>query len=284
MTRKEFLLAFPLAAAAWNTAGAEKPVGTPAKAPVSTGTWRHQELRRIAAREASQGVAVDGQFLYAISNSAVGKYRKDTGERVGGWEGPKGGPIIHLNAGIGRRKRLYCAHSNFPAVPMVSSIEIWDTRTMQHVSTHSLGIDAGSLTWFAWPESHWYACFAHYAASQPQTGRGPAWTQLIKFDDQWRRVGGWVFPANLIERFGEYSSSGGAFGPGGFLFITGHSAKELYVLEFPEAGSVMKWVDTIAISAEGQAFVFDPANLDILYSISRGTREVIVSRITRVEK
>ena len=48
----------------------------------SSGLWRHEELRRFPAREANQGVASDDQFLYVISNSAIGKYRKDTFERV----------------------------------------------------------------------------------------------------------------------------------------------------------------------------------------------------------
>lgn len=105
-----------------------------------TGQWRHEELRRFKAREAHQGIATDGKFAYVISNHAIGKYRIETGERVGGWEGEKNGPIIHLNAGTVRKGRLYVAHSNYPGVPMVSSVEIWDPKTMQHVGTHSLGL------------------------------------------------------------------------------------------------------------------------------------------------
>jgi ribose 5-phosphate isomerase B len=45
-----------------------------------------------------------------------------------------GGP----NAGTVRDGSLYCAHSNFPRVPMASSVEIFDTGTMKHVGTHSL--------------------------------------------------------------------------------------------------------------------------------------------------
>lgn len=236
-------------------------------------------MRRFPAKEANQGVAADREFLYVISNSAIGKYRKDNFERVGGWKDVKGGPFVHMNAGIVREGRLYCAHSNFPGVPMVSSVEIFDTATMQHVGSHSLGIGEGSLTWIIWREGHWLACFAHYAVSRGKTGRDNAWTQLVEFDEQWRRTRGWVFPADLIERFASNSSSGGAFGPGGKLFVTGHTAKELYVVEFPEAGSVLKWSGTIAISAEGQAFNWDPEKPDILYTISKPSDEVIISRI-----
>lgn len=40
------------------------------------GGWRHEELRRLKAEAANQGVAV-----YAIDNHALGKSRKDTGAR-----------------------------------------------------------------------------------------------------------------------------------------------------------------------------------------------------------
>lgn len=256
------------------------PVSDAKGSPVpGSGAWRQEELRRFPAKEANQGVAADEQFLYVISNRAIGKYRKDTFERVAGWKDEKGGGLIHMNAGIVREGRLYCAHSNFPGVPMVSSVEIFDTAAMQHVGSHSLGIGEGSLTWIIWRDGHWLACFAQYAVSRGKTGRDNTWTQVVQFDEQWRRVAGWVFPPELIERFASNSSSGGAFGPDGKLFVTGHTASELYVLEFPKAGSVLRWTATIPISADGQAFNWDPAKPEILYSISKRSSEVIVSRI-----
>ena len=100
------------------------------------GGGRHEELRRFKAAEANQGVAVDAEFFYAIDNHAIGKYRKDTGARVGGWDGGKGGRIQHLNAGVLLDGRLYCAHSNFPKLPAESSVEMWNTATMQPVASH----------------------------------------------------------------------------------------------------------------------------------------------------
>ena len=119
----------------------------PAPAAPSAGGWRYVEIRRFPAPEARQGVTADNDFLYIISNHALGKYRKDTGTRVCGWECPKGEPLTHLNAGIVRKGRLYCAHSTFPGVPMLSSVEIWDTATMKHSGSHSFGRTDGSLTW-----------------------------------------------------------------------------------------------------------------------------------------
>jgi hypothetical protein len=39
------------------------------------------------------------QHFYAITNHSIGKYRKDTGERVASLDGG-GGKLKHLNAGI----------------------------------------------------------------------------------------------------------------------------------------------------------------------------------------
>lgn len=244
-------------------------------------TWRHEEIRRIPAGEAGQGVASDGEHLYAITNRAIGKYRKDTGEKVASWSGAKGGPFIHLNAGVVVEGKLYCAHSNFPGVPMLSSVEIWDTATLKHIGSHSFGHFIGSLTWLDRRDGQWIACFVHYANNGGEPGRDPSWSQVVRFDDEWRQTAGWSFPAKLIERFAGYSSSGGGFGPEGHLFVTGHDAKELYVLDLPKAGSVFEWRDTIPISAEGQAISWDKKEPGILYTIGRKSKEIIISRVRR---
>ncbi|MEI2724337.1 MAG: hypothetical protein V9H26_12650 [Verrucomicrobiota bacterium] len=141
---------------------AEPTVPVSPLAATNNNGWRYVETRRFPAPEARQGVAADDQYLYVISNYALGKYRKNTGERVSGWECPKGEPLTHLNAGIVRKGRLYCAHSNFPGVPMLSSVEIWDTATMKHVGNHSFGRTDGSLTWIDRRNGRWIACFVHY--------------------------------------------------------------------------------------------------------------------------
>jgi outer membrane protein assembly factor BamB len=243
--------------------------------------WKHEELKRFPAAEANQGVAVDGEFFYAITNKAIGKYRKDTGEKVASWTATKGEPFIHLNAGIVHEGKLYCAHSNFPRTPMVSSVEMWDVATLKHVGRHDFGQFIGSLTWLDRKDGHWIACFVHYRKNGGEPGRGPEETRIVKLDDAWKKVESWSLPSALIKKFGDYSSSGGGFGPEGKLFITGHDAKELYVLDSPKTGSVMEWMGTVPISAEGQAFNWDKKETGILYSIARKTKEVIISRVTR---
>lgn len=265
-----FALTFTLSL--FSSAIADEPIAS---------SWQHKELRRFQADEAKQGVAADDEFLYVISNVAIGKYRKTNGEKVAAWKQEKGGPLSHLNAGIIRDGKLYCAHSNFPTIPSTSSVEIFDPQTMQHVGNVSLGIAPGSLTWVDFRDDHWFACFAHYAKDRPRTGRGPESTEVVRYDREWRRTLGWVFPPAVIEVFGGSSCSGGAFGPGGSLFVTGHDAKTLFVLEFPQAGAIFKLADRIPITAEGQAFCWDPQDPNVLYSLVRSTGEVIVSRVTK---
>jgi hypothetical protein len=241
--------------------------------------WTCREIRRFPAVEAKQGVAVDGEFFYAITNRQIGKYQKSDGKRVGGWKDAKGGEFIHLNSGFVRDGMLVGSHSNFPGVPMFSSVEIFDTKTMRPVSSHSLGIGPGSLTWIAERDGLRYACFANYAGATGTPGRDPAYTQVVCYDGQWRAVGGFGFPKELVKLFNNSSSSCGAFGPGGFLYITGHDARELYVLDFPKAGSTFRWLATIPIPMPGQAFAWDPSDEKILYGIDRKSKEVIVVEI-----
>lgn len=238
--------------------------------------WRHVELIRFKAEEAHQGVAVDADHFYAITNAAIGKYRKDGGERVGGWRGAGGGRIKHLNAGVVIEGRLYCAHSNYPEMPVRSSVEIWDRKTMQHLESIDLSAVGGSLTWVDRRDGWWYACFAQYA----KTG-DPAKTRVVRFDRNWKPAGEIRFPPEAVARFGRNSSSGGSFGPERHLFITGHDAPELQVLDLPVTGDAWTWKTVIPISAHGQAFAWDRGEPGVLYSIDRKTHEVIVSRVTR---
>ena len=245
--------------------------------------WKYVDIRRLPAPEARQGVASDDEFLYIISNHALGKYRKDSGVRVASWECPEGEPLTHLNAGIVYQGRLYCAHSNYPGVPNLSSVEIWDTATLQHVGSHSFGRADGSFTWLDRRNGRWIACFAHYTGKGAEPGMGAEWTRLVEFDDEWRQTGGWAFPNDLLRKLAVrgFSVSGGAFGPEGLLYTTGHDDAALYVLAMPEAGPTLKWVATIPITAQGQAFNWDARDPGVLYSISKSAREVLIGRVTR---
>src|SRR3546814_8779330 len=45
---------------------------------------------------------------------------------------------------------------------MTSSVEVFDTRTMEHVDSFSFGILRGSLTWLDRHDGAWWAGFANY--------------------------------------------------------------------------------------------------------------------------
>ena len=239
------------------------------------GEWRHEERKRFKADEAHQGVAVDAEHFFAITNAAIGKYRKDTGERVCGWKEAEGGHIKHLNAGLILDGKLWCAHSNYPEMPMRSSVEIFDPKTMQHLESIDLTDAGGSLTWVDRRDGWWYACFAQYA----KTG-DPAKTRIVTFDTLWKKIRELSFPPEMVAKFGKNSSSGGSFGPDRHLFITGHDAQELYVLDLPVAGNALTWKAAVPITAHGQAFAWDRGEPGVLYSIDRKKKEVIVSRMT----
>ena len=248
-------------------------------ASAQEGSRRLEEVRRFSAEEARQGVSVDDRYFYAISNRHIGKYDKQTGERVGGWEGAPDGPIIHLDSGIVLDGRLYCAHSNYPGVPMVSSIEVFETDTLEHVESHSFGIFGGSATWVDRADGHWWVAFGHYAGFGGIPDQGPAWTNLVKFDQSWRRVAGYVYPRDVVERFQEMSNSGGAWGEDGRLYVTGHDEAAVFVLSLPTAGSVLRLQEVLPVAAEGQGIAWDRSEPGMLYSILRSTRKVVVSKL-----
>jgi hypothetical protein len=118
----------------------------PFAAAVIAVTRRYEEVRRVPAPEANQGVAADSRYLYAIDNSAIAQYDKHSGKRLAEWRCERGKPLIHLDGGVIRDGVLWCAHSNYPGVPMTSSIETWDAATLRHTGSHSFGIFAGSAT------------------------------------------------------------------------------------------------------------------------------------------
>lgn len=233
-------------------------------------------IARFSAPEAGQGVAVDAEHFYAINNRAIGKYRKTDGVRVGGWTAGKDSPIRHLNAGVVIEGRLVCAHSNFPETPAESSVEIWNATTMAKLGSYAFADPRGSLTWAVPHADTWYVCFAHY-----QSTSDPALTRIVRYDTEWRELAVWSFPASLLAKFGRYSSSCGGFGPDARLYVTGHDARELYVLELPFGGGEVRWVATVPFESEGQAFAWDESRPGLLYSIQRRTKEVLVSRLAK---
>jgi hypothetical protein len=238
------------------------------------------EVLRIPAEEAKQGVVADARHFYAISNSAIGKYDRASRRRVARWQGD---PALfkHMNSCRLLSREIVCAASNYPEVPMASSVEWFDTARMQHVRSRSLGPGRGSLTWLDWHDGSWWACFANYAGRGGEAGRDHRLTTLVRYSPDFAEQGAWLFPEDVLERFAPYSSSGGAWGGDGLLYVTGHDRPEMYALRLPRAGSRLERVATIGLTTSGQAIAWDPRGR-VLWSIDRSSRAIVVSTIPAV--
>lgn len=242
---------------------------------------RAEELHRWSIPEANQAAAVDGTHFYGIGNHVLVKHRKDTGERVAQWSSPADGPIVHYNFGYVDGHRLILSHSNFPQLPPASSLETHDTRTLQPIASHSLGLRPGSLTWAVRHRGSWWACFAYYDDQGTMPGFDQRSTYLGEFDDRWQMLRSWLFPTAFVETWGRSSSSGGDWGADGLLYATGHDAPELHVLRLPRQGVVLEHVAVIDVPFEGQGWAWDRGvrGQRVIYGISRARKEIISARI-----
>jgi hypothetical protein len=239
------------------------------------------EIRKFKVNEAKQAVAVDKQFFYVINNSTISKFTKTDARLVKTWDGTKEG-IKHLNSGVVIKGKLYCANSNYPEIPMASSVEIFDVHTMQHVGTHSFGIaEHGSLTWIDQKDGSWWIGFAHYGGKDASEGRDVRWTSLVRYDLAWRQVESWIFPKDIVALFTPKSNSGGAWGNDGLLYCTGHDRPELYVMKLPASGYTLEHLRTIPAEIYGQGIAADHSvkNKLVLYGLNRAAGTVTVSEI-----
>lgn len=241
-----------------------------------------QEVARLSAPEADQGVAVDAGYIYAIDNDQIAKYDRRTGEKVAHFHGdPTKFPHMNSCAVIGAE--LICAASNYPTVPMLSRVEVFDPATLDHLRTIELGHQFGSLTWVDRRDGAWWAGFANYDGRGGEPGRDHTFTTVVRFDDAWRPHETWTFPPEVLARMAPRSNSGGAFGADGRLYATGHDRPELYVLEIPRGDDVLRLVATIPIPVEGQAIAFDRGARRVVYGVNRASREVLGFRLPPVE-
>ena len=260
-----------LAQAAMAVAQPAADAASPPTSPVSL---------RIKAEEARQGAASDGTYVYAIDNDRIGKYRIADGRRVAQWQGERR-LYPHMNSCTLVGTELVCAASNYPAVPQTSAVEIFDTTTMQHVRSVSLGFGPGSLTALDWHDGAWWAAYANYDNKGGEPGRDHHYTMMVQMDRNFRPLRSWAFPAAVLARMAPYSCSGMSWGEDGLIYATGHDRPEVYVLRLPEAGSVLELATTLGIATPGQAIDWDPKSPRRLWSIGRGSGEMVASEIPR---
>ncbi|WP_203433256.1 hypothetical protein [Jiangella asiatica] len=253
---------------------------TDAATPATNQVIPGAEFARYDAFDANQGVAVDRRHFYAVNNRTITKHDRVSGEPLLQFAGAEGGPIEHLDSGVVVNGRLYAAHSNYSEYPMESSIEIFDTRTMEHIGTHSFGIHRGSLTWLDRHDGAWWATFANYDRLRDGSDvpYGETYnTQVVKLDDDFQVVESWTIPKPILDRFEDMSNSGGSWGPDGRLWLTGHDLPEAYVMDLPAAGSELTWVATVSLPGiEGQGIAWDDAGRNsTLWGISRRNADVV---------
>jgi hypothetical protein len=225
-------------------------------------SWR--EIAVLSAPEAVQAAAADGSFVYAINNTTVAKYDRETGQRIA----TSRGRATHLNSGFFHHGKLYCAHSNYPNKPERSEIFVLDTESMVLETFHDFGESPhGSLTWAIHDGHDWWCNFAHYGDDNDRT-------VLVRYDEQWRETGIWRYPAELISQLGRYSVSGGVW-RNGELLVTGHDARELYRLRLPPAGDEpLEYLGAIPAPFTGQGIAADPVTGGLV-GISRAKRRIV---------
>lgn len=243
------------------------------------------ELQRYLIKDSirMQAVAVDNDFIYAVGTTSIIKFDKKNFEKAAEWVEAPRGAITHLNSGRIIKGKLYCAHSNFPQKPMLSSIEVFDTKTMKHIATHSFGFVDGSATWVDKTDGFWWVAFANYGGKHTSEGRDNKWTRLVKFSKDWNQIESWAFPPAALESFGLYSNSGGLWNRKGELYITGHDLHEIYVLKLPESGSTLRHLRTIQTINGGQGIDIEIADgKEILYGISK-KEKAIIKQVIAVE-
>lgn len=237
---------------------------------------RVTELQRFKAPNATQAVAVDSLFFYTISNSKIVKRSKADGAVLAEWQGP----LKHLNSGIVLDGKLYCANTNYPELPMASSLEIFDTETLQHIGNHSFGIYLGSFTWIDRWQDHFYLMFVHYENRAQERGKGVEYSTLIRTDSLFRREAGWTVPKTLTDHLRPTSISGGTFTSDGLLVLSPHHFEELYIVQLPTIGYELEWLQTIPVPFQGQGLALDRYQEGVIWGIHRENKEVIAIKVT----
>ncbi|QDT09679.1 hypothetical protein [Stieleria marina] len=231
-----------------------------------------QHLRRVSIAEAHQAVAVDESSFYAISNRTIARYDKQSAKRLVRWDAPAKSGIQHLNSGVVVSQRLYCANSNWPAKPLKNTIEIFGAETLKHLESKPFSETQGAINWIDRHQGAWWIVFAFYGEGEVRR------TKLVRFDDDWKETGMWTFPESVVQRFLPNSNSGGAFGPGGRLFVTGHDHAELYVLDVSANDSELEHVATVPAPIAGQGIAWDHDDPGTLLGIIRARQEVVFMR------
>jgi hypothetical protein len=220
----------------------------------------------FTAPEANQAACADDRFVYAIDSKVIAKYDRTSGRQIA----LSTGDARHLNSGFLWEGKLYCAHSNYPRKPELSEIMVLDPETMVLSPFKNFGEYRGSLTWVVREGDVWWCNFAHY-------GTDNAKTVLVKLDAEWRELGAWTYPPEVIKELRQYSISGGIWRDG-LLLATGHDHKVIYRLRLPAKGDVLELADILPSPFPGQGIATDPKTGNLI-GIDRSKRQVVFAEI-----
>lgn len=237
----------------------------------------------------NQGVAVDDEYFYAISNTRISKCDKGTAEVIATWQAntkERGYEhFTHLNSGVVVEGRLYCAHSRYPVDPDDCTVEIWNVEEadLVHERTVRMPRKYGSLTWIdRHPDHSWWMCHAVYGKN---TNSG---TRLVKYryqDGKFVELESWLFPKEVVANWDEASCSGGSWGPDGCLYTTGHDHAETYVLQIDKENGPSYVRTEKGVGFFGQAIAWDRFSKDpILWGIVRKKRIITLTSMPAAGK
>lgn len=211
--------------------------------------------------KASQGVAVDAKWFYAISNTKISKHDKQSGEWIADWKADHANKaqshFKHLNSGTAVGNKLYCAHSRFPLAPNDCTVEVFDVsgKTLRHEATIPMPGNHGSLTWIDQSkDGAWWMCYAIYGKDRNRK------TKLVKYSREGGKfiaVREWFFPQEAVAGWGAMSCSGGSWGADGFLYVTGHDRAEACVLTIDVTDQLRFVRKEQGLGLFGQAIAWD---------------------------
>lgn len=232
--------------------------------------------------EINQAIGVDAEHFYAIDNTSIAKYAKASKQLVLKRDYQEIG-AIHFDSAAVIDGKIYVAHSNYPVWPMTSSLEIFDAKTLDHLESHSFGIQIGSFTWVDQAaDGSWWGGFANYNRvfdKSPIAYGNKYNTQVVRFTPDWQVDAAYVIPDEVVEKFDDMSNSGGSWGPDGNLYLSGHDPAEAYVMQLPEIGSTLSWIGTVPLAIAGQGIAWDRSQPDVLYGFVRKTKMVSVNKL-----
>lgn len=229
---------------------------------LSGGRWVLQ--RSVPSPDAIQAAAADEKHLYAVNDHQVARHDRATGKLLG----VSTGAAEHLNSAWPHEGAFLLAHSNYPKKPDTSDIRRLDPTTMKLEVFHTFENPPGSLTWVIPHDGGWWCHFAHY---QGENGK----SLVVRYDRGWKETQRWTYPEKLVKDWDGMSLSGMVRHKGLWLG-TPHTAKKLYVLDYPARGGRAEWLGEVEAPFTGQGIAPDPLTGGLV-GIDRKNRQILLA-------